>query len=808
MSSIPATCQVALPLPTEEPYSYKIPVALADRVFPGVRVVVPVRNRTMVGIVVALDQTDRDPAGLKSVLLAPDDEAMVPSALIELAGWISRYYVVPIGQALKGMIPGALWGTSRLGVRQLNEKNAAGGVSRDVMNMLMRSGGFRTDVQIRKKMGRPIWDVLQRLQRSGAVSLETLPPDLGPRAGTMQVLKLVKALPSLMERDEVFKRAKRQRELYEALDSSDGEMSLHVAVHEMGFSHALAKGLVERGLAVIEEREKLKDPFEGVSVAPPKNLSPEQRSAVEQISSLKDGAAALLFGVTGSGKTLVYLEAMRELVENGAGAIVLVPEIALTPQTIARVRGVFSDAVAVLHSGLSDAERADAWRAVVKGQKRVVVGARSAVFAPVKNLAMLVVDEEHDGSYKQGQTPRYHARDVAFKRANAEGAKLILGSATPSLETWSMRDRLAVIRLPKRVTEQELPPVVLVDLRSQPTVRNAKAVQWTEQLDRAVEDRLDRKEQVLLLLNRRGFAHFVQCKDCGQAAECPSCSIALTVHRSPERLRCHYCGFDSQLVNSCDGCGGETQRWRGAGTQQLETWLAERFPDARLARLDADTTSTKWSFQKTLDAVAAGSVDILLGTQMISKGLDFPNVTLVGVIDADLGLHLPDFRAAERTFQLVAQVAGRAGRGPKGGEVLVQTRMPGHYALQAAAGHDFEMFAERELAEREAPPYPPHRGLVNVTVSALKEMDAADGASRLADWFRALAEKTNSAVEIVGPAPAPLVRIQDRWRWHFVLRALDRALLGRVLRLAKTHPSVPSMRSVRVSYDRDPVSLL
>ena len=653
-----------------------------------------------------------------------------------------------------------------------------------------------------------MWDVLQRLARVGAIDLHTVTPPLGPAPGAEPVVKLTRTLASLVQRDRAFGRARRQRDAYDTLDALGGEVTLRRMTSELGFSRSIVRGLIERDVAEIEMREQLRDPFENVSPVPPVDPTPAQVEAIQTIGSLQAGRAALLFGVTGSGKTLVYLEAMRHEVARGRGAIVLVPEIALTPQTIARVRGVFGDTVAVLHSGLSDGERVDAWRAVVAGQRRVVVGARSAVFAPVPDLATIVVDEEHDSSYKHGEVPRYHARYVALRRGKLEGARVVLGSATPSLETWAAGDGIRVVSLPNRVTQQPLPEVTLVDMCSAEQVTGSGSVPWSRSLDIAVQQRLADKEQVILLLNRRGFAHFLQCVACGEVLECNACSIALTVHRTPARLRCHYCGFDRDVPETCHMCGGRPQRSRGAGTQLLERWLSERFPEARIARMDADTTATKWSHRRILDEFARREVDVLFGTQMIAKGLDFPGVTLVGVVDADTGLYLADFRAAERTFQLIGQVAGRAGRGPRGGQVLVQTRAPKHYALEAAGRHDFEGFARRELAERESPPYPPHRALVNVLVSGESEAKVAAAAAELADWLRALVAANAPEAEVVGPAPAPLAKINRRWRWHLILRCEDKRLLGRLLRYASRRAPGTKRGAVRVIFDRDPVSLL
>jgi primosomal protein N' (replication factor Y) len=530
---------------------------------------------------------------------------------------------------------------------------------------------------------------------------------------------------------------------------------------------------------------------------------------------------ALLHGVTGSGKTLVYLELLRRVVlEEGKSAIVLVPEIALTPQTVDRFRAVFGDQIAVLHSALSDGERYDAWLALRRGEKRIAVGARSAIFAPVRDLGAIVVDEEHESSYKQGETPRYHAREVAIVRARAEGAVVVLGSATPSLESWTnaRSGKYELLTLPERAGVAKLPRVAVVDLRADrvkappsdvPDADAAFAMAVSAPLAQALRERLDRKEQSILLLNRRGYAAFVQCGTCGDVATCPNCSISLTYHRTPERLVCHYCQHAEALHVKCPRCGAARLRQRGLGTQQVERMLAERFPTARIARMDVDTTSGKWAHTEILDRVGAGEVDILLGTQMIAKGLDFPNVTLVGVIDADVGINLPDFRASERCFQLLSQVAGRAGRGPKGGEVLIQTRSPSHHAVRCAVTHDYHAFVEEELKGRTRPPYPPTLRLANVVLSGTKEEATARLATRAAAWLHRLIAKGGIAgVTVIGPAPCPVERVKNRWRWHVLIKAERPAELGRVARYLVERFEIPSREGMRMTLDRDPVQLL
>ncbi|MDQ3309846.1 MAG: primosomal protein N', partial [Gemmatimonadota bacterium] len=524
-----------------------------------------------------------------------------------------------------------------------------------------------------------------------------------------------------------------------------------------------------------------------------------------------DPGTFLLRGVTGSGKTLVYIELLREVVERqGRTAIVLVPEIALTPQTVGRFRAVFGDQVAVLHSALSDGERLDEWRSLRSGDKRIVVGARSAVFAPLADLGAIVVDEEHESSYKQGEAPRYHAREVAVVRAHMEGAVCVLGSATPSLESWSAASagKYTLLELPERVGGRPLPPIRVVDLRAE---RGASpvAVLSAELVD-AIGARLQREEQTILLLNRRGYATFVQCRDCGGVWHCPHCNVSLTYHRRRSRLVCHYCFHEEAAPERCNACGGSDLGFRGIGTEQVERLVGEQFPSARIARMDVDTTSGKWGHHRILQRVERGEVDILLGTQMIAKGLDFPNVTLVGVVNADVGINLPDFRATERTFQLLTQVAGRAGRGVKGGEVFIQTALPGHYAVTCATGHDFLGFAVRELEARAEPSYPPFSRLVNVVVSGLDEIATQEAADRAVRWLDGLLrERRIDQVTVLGPAPCPVDRIRQRWRWHFLLRSRRSALLGEVARFFATRFELPrGKHDLRLAVDRDPVALL
>lgn len=748
---------VALPLPLFRTFTYRVPAGLGSTAI-GSRVLVPFRSRREIGLVVGAGEA-KEGVRYKDVLAAPDDAPVLDAPMLALCRWIAEYYVVPLGVALRCALPAALTGAKA-----------------------------------------PI-----------------------PARKTRRVATIDQELPSLLHRDRIFARSPQQRALYELLEQFGGRAAVEALGEQLHFSPSVLKGLVARGLVSISDETVARDPFltRALRVADSHVPSDAQRHALARLAVAAPGHVALLHGVTGSGKTLVYLEFLRRVVmEQGKSAIVLVPEIALTPQTVDRFRAVFGDRIAVLHSALSDGERYDAWLALRRGEKRIVVGARSAVFAPLRDLGAIVVDEEHESSYKQGEAPRYHAREVAIVRARAEGAVVLLGSATPSLESWTnaKSGKYELLTLPERAGGAQLPVVRVVDLRAEqpkrkpsetPEADAAFAYAISPPLEAALRDRLAKGEQSILLLNRRGYSAFIQCGTCGDVAVCPNCSISLTYHRTPERLVCHYCQHAEALHLSCQRCGGMRLRQRGLGTQQVERLLAEHYASARIARMDVDTTSGKWAHTEILDRVGAGEVDILLGTQMIAKGLDFPNVTLVGVIDADVGINLPDFRASERCFQLLSQVAGRAGRGPKGGEVLIQTRSPLHHAVRCAVTHDYYAFVAQELAGRTIPAYPPMVRIANVVLSGTQEDATARLAERTAAWLhKLLARHRAPGVTVIGPAPCPVERVKQRWRWHVLLKAERPQELGRVARYLVERFEVPKQFGLRLTLDRDPVALL
>ncbi|HEY0305907.1 MAG TPA: primosomal protein N' [Longimicrobiales bacterium] len=749
--------EVALPLPLPRTFTYRVPGGSAR---PGTRVRVAFGPRKLMGWIVATTEdakVDSEIAKIRDVDALLETEPSLAPDVLELCRWVSDYYVLPLGQVLRTALPAVL------------------------------SGGA-----------------------------EIRAPDK-----TRRVLRLSRELPSLQEREELFKRAQRQRELYEVVEALGGTSDVAHLATQLGFSHAIIKGLVARELAMIVEERVDRDPFASMPVNAVNTftLTKQQQAAVDRLierARARDRARErpfLLRGVTGSGKTAVYIELLKEVVKRqNKGAIVLVPEISLTPQTVARFRAEFGDIIAVLHSALSDGERFDAWRALHEGEKRIAIGARSAVFAPVKDLGAIILDEEHESSYKQSESPRYHARDLAVIRSRLTGAVCLLGSATPSLESWHnvQQGKFELIELPERVEGRPLPPVEVVDLRTRASTGARDSYILSKRLIDAVWQRLEQQEQTILLLNRRGYATFVQCRSCGEVWHCHQCNVSLTYHRGRRRLVCHYCFHEEPAPTVCPRCTSSDLSFKGVGTEQVEREVMETFPQARIARMDVDTTSAKWAHHDILGRVERREVDILLGTQMIAKGLDFPYVTLVGVVNADIAMNLPDFRASERTFQLLTQVAGRAGRGERGGEVIVQTSLPHHYAIRCAVDHDYLKFAERELQERATPQYPPLVRLVNVLISGTAETPVVEEANRAADWTRGIIEgSATGKVVVTGPAPCPIDRIRGRWRWHFLLRSGSAKALGLVCRhLQYRYDFKPGAAELRLILDRDPVSLL
>ena len=798
---------------------------------PGTRVLVPFANRERIGWIDRVMRPEEvgSPDRVKDVVRVLDMRPVLTPALLRLCRWIADYYLAPLGQVIRTALPAGLTDASTDYVLLTGQPAPGRDLTQHeskLIDWLRDRDEPQPVARVRRELGdRAWWPIIRRLEEMGIVAVETTAPRAEAVVKTRRMLRL-REIPTLMQRDAVFGRAKRQREAFETVEAMGGAAEVAHLVQQLGFSYPIVNALVEKGVADVVEEEVSRDPYAGVEVkaAPAHHPTPAQAGVIARLveaTRTEEPGTFLLRGVTGSGKTLVYIELLREVVERqGKTAIVLVPEIALTPQTVGRFKAVFGDRVAVLHSALSDGERYDEWRSLRSGEKQIVVGARSAIFAPLENLGAIVVDEEHESSYKQGEAPRYHAREVAVVRARLEGAVCLLGSATPALESWHNAEagKYTLLELPERVGGQPMPPIRIVDLRTErkrqressgPLAERSPVI-LSDVLVSAVRDRIAKQEQTILLLNRRGYAHFVQCRDCGQVWHCPNCNVSLTFHRRRARLTCHYCLHEEEAPTHCTACGSKDLSFKGVGTEQVERAVGETFPSARIARMDVDTTGGKWSHHEILGRVERGEVDILLGTQMIAKGLDFPNVTLVGVVNADTGIHLPDFRATERTFQLLTQVAGRAGRGPKGGEVFIQTALPTQLAVKHATEHDYLGFAAEELNDRKSPAYPPWARLVNVVVSGMEETPTQEAAEAASDWLRGLIEARKlEDVELVGPAPCAIDRIRGRWRWHFIIRSSSAKTLGIVAKYFFLRFRLPPGKAdLRLILDRDPVQLL
>jgi len=730
---------VALPLGLDRTFTYALPQRLRGKVGVGQRVTVPFGkgNRNIIGWVVnGLEATDL--AAVKAVLELVDPEPLLTDDLVDLAFWMSRYYVTPIGQVFEAILPAA--------VRQ--------------------NVGFKT-VQLVVRTQKP--------------------------------------------ESEVDRILSKQRRVLDRLAEVGAPIAPRELARQAGCTIAVIKGLEEKGLVRIETREVdefARDLFIELEEPRAIHLAPEQALALQRIKNLIAADAfgvLLLQGVTGSGKTEVYLRAIAAVVEAGRQAIILVPEIALTPQTIRRFRERFTQ-VAILHSNLSDVERHRQWRDIAEGRADVVIGARSAVFAPVQNLGIIVIDEEHENSFKQETAPRYHARDVAIMRANLVGVPVVVGSATPSLESYQNVRSVSHYqesRLTHRVGGRPLPPVQIVDMRLEAAERRGQHV-LSRALEAAITEAWRKQEQTILFLNRRGFATHLFCVRCGHVAKCPDCDVGLTYHSKPGVLQCHYCGYRSPPPDRCPSCSAETVNYWGTGTQRVEEEVQRKFPEIRLGRMDADTTRKRGGHESILSAFRDGELDVLLGTQMVAKGLDFPNVTVVGVVNADVALSLPDFRANERTFQLITQVAGRAGRGPKGGQVFVQTFQPEHLAIQLAAKHDYEAFAQDELATRKARGYPPFGRLARIIVRSQSRQKAAEAIQAMAG--RLIEPARIAGIQVLGPQPCPLAKLSRFWRFHILLKSPTAKALLHLWDRMRADLSPPG--GVQMAIDVDPQSTL
>ncbi len=843
-------CEVALPVPLDRTFTYA--VRQDQKPQRGARVIVPFKSEKLIGVVTAVDvkpQGDFETRFLEAVL---DEEPLLSNELLELAEWIAGYYLAPLGEVLRGMLPlvaevrrtvyyritdagrdalatmvegDSLVSKSRPGApspggdeefevsHPLGQERPKDGATSELPphpgdKSVARVGHPAQDDISNKRKRQPkaeahemqFW-VLKRLAEGEPVKVSTLRTATAvslPMLASLVRKKWIAREMTAAERDarrmERFavlipearlpKLTENQQAILAELAACGGEIAL-AELRKKDLPTSTLQTLVRRGLVRIEERPAV---FRLGGLTPatdgPEELNQAQKRALETVTGAMGGYHPfLLFGVTGSGKTAVYLAAMQKALERGFSSILLVPEIGLTPQTVGLLDRAFGQKVALLHSALTPEERSEQWRRIKRGDAPIVVGTRSAIFAPAPKLGLILVDEEHDQSYKQEESPRYNARDVAVMRAKLTGAVALLGSATPSLESWqnTVAGKYGRIELRERVMNRPLPPVELVDMRREFRETGREQL-FSRALVNEIRAALERGEQALVLLNRRGYSFAVICRACGEKLDCQNCAIALTHHkasaedggmaREGQRLECHYCGYKRTVPAHCPKCESEHLFYLGAGSQQGEERLVEIFPGARIGRMDRDTVRGRYDLERLLARLHSGEINLLVGTQMIAKGHDIHGVTLVGVVGCDHSLTMPDFRAAERVFQLISQVSGRAGRGELPGRVVVQTYYPDHYAILAAAGNDYARFAERELKYRRWMHYPPFGALANVLVRSQKLEEAAGWAAELGKYL--VKNQQNGAVRVLGPCTAPIARIKSVYRFHLILKAASR----------------------------------
>jgi primosomal protein N' (replication factor Y) len=839
---MPLFCDVALAVPLDMVFTYAIPPGMEPVV--GGRVLVPFRKQRLSGIVVELH--DRPPQvkshQIKKVIEALDLSPVLDEQLLKLGKWIADYYLAPIGEVFRTMLPlsaefkraveyritdegrmalhlagmsGSPARSKRTPEQQLVEFRVLDYLAeRESVREESLRGATRVAKALLSGMVRKKWIAREDVSAArdaarlvkvavllAAEAAEASPPldGRGARPHTNP------ATPTAKKLNE------NQRTLIETLATSGGRAPVE-ALRSLDIPRTTLGTLVRRGMI-----ELLDEPQAGIN--PPKlkprqspfefEFSAAQKEALGKIGEAvksREFSGLLLHGITGSGKTAVYLACMREVLDQGRSSILLVPEIGLTPAVAADLHQVFGDEVAILHSGLSNAERAEQWHRIRRGEARVVAGTRSAVFAPVSDLALVIVDEEQDSSYKQEETPRYHARDVAVMRAKMAGAVVVLGSATPSLESYynAKKNKYALVELPDRVERRPLPEVEIVDMRQEFQETGQEQV-ISRKLAEEIRERLEKKEQVMVLLNRRGYSPVVLCRACGKTLQCKNCAVSMTHHKRERKMECHYCGHVEHIPDQCAHCGSEYVYFVGTGSEKLEELLHGMFPQARIGRLDRDTVRGREDFEHALNALNEGALDMLVGTQMIAKGHDIHGVTLVGVIGADMALGLPDFRAAERTFQLLTQVAGRAGRGQSPGKVVLQTYFQEHYAVQFAARHDFAGFYEKELQFRAWMHYPPYSAIANVLIRSEKLDDALTWSGELGRWF----EKTrHEGIRVLGPAAAPITRLKRDYRYHFILKSPSREKMNALLRAMLAEAAARKIPRTQVIVDVDAVWLM
>jgi len=801
-------CDVSLPVPLDQPFTYSLPDTLRHRVRVGSRLIVPFGTRKLTGVILRCHD-DPPAVAARDALRLIDSEPVLSAELMALGRWIAGYYCSPLGDVLRGMLPlsseirrGKIWtltDSGRDAARQLLLDSSPDDPVLQILRMLEKrplSASY-----LAKTM--PLADkAIRALERKGFIVAEQIQVERDPLRAPSERLRVELALGGAKGPEP--KLNKPERELRAFLELHPGSHNLKQLEDAVKHASAAARSLGRKGILSLKpETVAMK-----AAIRARHELNPAQQAAFQQIHEsiqAKRFQTFLLHGVTGSGKTEVYLTAIETALAEGRSALLMVPEIALTPQMAGQFFARFGDRVAILHSAFTDVESSEQWRRIRSGAASVVVGTRSGVFAPVQNLGLIVVDEEHDGSYKQEENPRYNGRDVAIVRAQGAGACVILGSATPSLESRynAEKGKYTLLELPGRIEARPMPRVELIDMR-QEFLETRKQETFSRKLIEALGQRVESGEQTIVLLNRRGFSSFVACRACGERVECVNCSLTLTYHKRDRRLLCHYCGYAEKVPSQCPKCASEHIYFLGIGSERVEEELHRAFPAARIARLDRDTVTGKRQYETILQDFREGNYDMLVGTQMIAKGHDIPNVTLVGVVAADMGLGMPDFRAAERTFQLLTQVAGRAGRGSLPGIVLVQTINPDHYAVRLAAAQDYQGFYEKELNFRRMMHYPPFAAMANVLVrSEKKEM-----AMRMSTELGYLLNPPPEKLRVMGPAEAPVPRLKNEYRYQFLIKAASRKALNELLQKVRNFAVEHKWGATALVIDVDPLTLM
>ena len=787
---------------TDQPYTYVIPEEMIDQILPGMRVTVPFGRRKVMGFVIGIRATtDLLEDQLRSLTTILDLSPVLNTELLSLSDYLADETFAFRISILQTMLPNALKADYQHFIK------IVGKVSDDVANRLFMG---LTEIEFHaSQYSDKDLATLAKLRRQHSIEVRIEVNDRA-KVKTQLAYQFSQNVTMLKTAQQSLRStAKKQAQLIAFILQHVGETWLKKELQEiLPVSDATLAHAVTQEWLVKKQVEALRDPFKAtVQKSNPLDLNDEQQQAFDRISASADlhrFAPFLLEGITGSGKTEVYLQVAQHVLKQGKTVLFLVPEIALTPQMVRRVKSRFGEQTAVLHSGLSDGERYDEWRRIERGDVQIVVGARSAVFAPLDNLGLIIVDEEHETTYKQSDNPRYNARDVALWRGEYYQIPVILGSATPSLETRARAQRGVYERLTltQRAGGAKLPKVDVIDMKD--TLADGPETNFSAELKDKIADRLNKKEQIVLMLNRRGFSSFVMCRDCGFVPRDPNCNLAMTLHMDSHTLKCHYCGHEESIPTVCPNCGSKRIRYYGTGTEKVAIELAELFPTARVIRMDQDTTRKKGSMDKLLEKFGRHEADILLGTQMIAKGLDFPDVTLVGVLNADTALGLPDFHASERTFQLLTQVSGRAGRAQKSGEVVVQTFNPQHYAIVFAQQHDYEGFYHQEMRARHAGNYSPYYYTVQIQASHSDENQAALQMLQVARWLRAHVDQD---VIVLGPSPKPIAKMRNRYYFQIILKFKQRDMVDNLLKTLQNR-SQNAKGDLLLSIDREPVSFM